>query len=748
MKITHNILALFAGLGILTACSDDLTAPTYTVGEADNAIVLRAGISEGNGGLVTRAGAAGGYDDIDEANHNKHLPFSSGTKATLRIDGDWWKTADATSGDVISKSTTATIGVETVADSKHNSVTMSPQLYWDDYGTADPNNMSDGRGRKKGLTIYGVAVNDETTAPEVSTWEALSWTLAADQSNNWNTKDLLISNNVKVGGPDDTYKFEERSLGKLLEFTHAMSKITVRLIANDGFPTTGTGLVGNTTNKFEALPEVKLTSNETGGSNTEWAYTSCNVNVTTGAVTSAANPAVITMYSQTTSDNTYTAIYDALVVPGSCFGTDDNAVIARIEADGNIYYVTAKEIRAKSASTDYKTASGKNYIITVKVNKTDIDVTATIKNWEDVEAGEASPKINVTADWGDASATGTITEFCLYRSASDVKSDPKVKNDMSGYSKGLNTAANNGFFPHESVITKSSGTWTMSPALYWPAHDTHYHFRGVMPTTSTAAIADGTKPTAPHVEALSASDATQIIKIWDAEFGADLFPSNLAIGKPIIPAGTKCSNGDHPAVDVNDYGICATEGKINLEFKYMMSQVEVELKTTDGDDKVRLEDATVEIINGYIEGYAKLGDREIVPTGSVDAFTLPAVSTAGLSGDALTTAENTRKGAIVPQKLYSTTSYTATPSNDFTSTNNLRFKITITNTDGTHDVYYTDIAPIKKKGTTTGEMVAPDGYWKSGTHYKYELTLSKTGLTVIATLKDWIHVEAVEDIWF
>lgn len=776
MTIKNNIISLIAFLALLTACSDEITSSLYTVGEADNAIVLQAGIGESNAGVqtrATRAGVAGGYDDIDEANHAKHLAFTSGTKAALRVDGTWLGKANGTytkgsiikgsiSSQVVTQTTTATIKEETSSGSKHNKVEFSSaeQLYWDDYGTADPDNMpttkggnvNDGTdGRSKGLSIYGVAVDGETTAPTVNDWAALSWTLDADQkTNGWKNKDLLISNNVKDGGPDDTYKFDERSSGKLLEFKHAMSKITVRLIANEGFPTDGS--IGGTTYKFEAAPEVKLTSNVTGGAIAEWAYTTCSVNVTDGSFSNSANPAVITMLQGTVPSGqttTYTAIYDALVAPGSLFGDAVSTVypiIARVKADGNIYYVSSEEIRkaistAISAGThtnSYSTQPGKNYILNIKINKTDIEVTATIKDWDDIEAGEATPKINVSANWGDTSATGTINSFCLYRSASDVAT--QAKNDEKGYSKGLDTDANNHHFPYESVVTKSGDAWSMSPTLYWPAHDTHYHFRGVTPTTSVTTGTygkDATGTPAPHVEALSGDDATQIIKIWDAEFGADKFPSSLAIGKPIIAAGTKCSNGDHTAVDVNEYGICATEGKINLEFEYMMSQVEVLLKTSNGADAVNLTNAQVEIINGYTEGYAKLGDRTTVTTGSKGAFTLPSTTTA-----------NTYKGGIVPQKLYSTGTYAATSPNDFASTNNLRFKITITNTDGTKDVYYTDIAPINKKDVTPATLVAPEGYWKSGTHYKYELTLSKTGLTVIATLKDWITVEAVEDIWF
>ena len=149
MKFTHDIY-IATILAILSACSDDVTTPAYTVGEADNAIVLSAGIGEGGSNVLTRA--AGGYDDIDATNHGKHLAFTTGTLAALRIDGTWTGHGDGS----VSQTTTATIGDETATGSKHNSLTMSPQLYWDDYGTADPANKE--TGRTTGLTIYGAAV--------------------------------------------------------------------------------------------------------------------------------------------------------------------------------------------------------------------------------------------------------------------------------------------------------------------------------------------------------------------------------------------------------------------------------------------------------------------------------------------------------------------------------------------------------------------------------------------------------------
>lgn len=702
MKLKHYLYILSA-LAVTSSCSNELgSAPSaFTVGEADNAIVLNAGITNGGADIQTRAGA--------EANHAKHVAFSSGTKAALQINGDWWKQGDD-HATPISQPTTATIGDETATDSKHNSLEMSPQLYWDDYGTADPSNTPEGKGRKKGLTVYGVAVDGVTTAPVVSTWTAMPWTVTPsllDQSNAttyWKNQDLLISNNVKEGTGDGTYKFDDSPRSKLLEFTHAMSKITVRLIASDGFPTTGS--VGNTTNKFENAPEVVLTSNEgESTSNTEWPYTSGNVNIMTGAVTGLAGSAKVKMHAQETPANTYTAIYDALVMPGSCFGTTDDAIIACINADENIYYVKAKEIREKLTSPGYATEPGKNYIITVNVKKTKIEVTATIKNWEDVEADPVEPVINVTTTIG----SNTSDNSNAFNSFDFYLSDDAESNCATNYNSTNRTATASA--PSGDTPTDGTQAWTFSPLLYWPSHSTHYHMRGVYP--SNTPVSDGK------------------ISVTAGDYNATSSPSNIMVGAPVFTDANKnCNNSDHTSVDMSQHGICAREGKINLNFNYMMAQVEVRLTTPlSGNDVVNLANAKVEIIDGYTAGNIDVHTKTVAVSGSTSAFTLNHIADEN---------DNYRHSIVVPQAL----------THDDTD---LKFRITIYKSGSTtevDDVYTAVIKNIKVKDPSTADVSKSITAWDSGKHYVYTLDMRKTEVKVSATINDWIKVTASEDVWF
>ena len=694
MKGHYRIIAVT--MALFSACSsEDDIKPIYTVGEADNVITLRVGVSTGESAVQTRATET-------DSDHTNHLELTQGTKAALRIDGTW---TGHRPDENVSQLTTATIGS---FDNKHNSVFMSPEIYWDDYGTADPANMGEGKGRSKGLTIYGVAVDGVTTAPSVSSWTALSWTLPEDQKQDWANYDLLTSNNIK---DDGTLKFDEVKNGNasdLLVFTHAMSKITVNLKAGEGFAD----------NAFVNSPTVTVLGTYLSGE--------VNVEEATTSVSETGSKSTITLKKEESPSSGNTATYTGLMMPGNKYGDSEN--ILKINADGNIYYVTAKEINAVNTANENVFERGKNYILKVTLNKTSIKVTATITDWVDVESENVEPVINVNADWGAAGngSSDNFDSFSFYRSTSK----------LDDYSKDYSGNKNSYFAPEGVAYKPNTPTdqWPFKSGddivkLYWPNHNTHYHFRGVWPTTSTE-ISD--TETSPHVSKVSDADATQKIDIRSVPYTQNSFPSDLLIGMPEFNDNNKmCQNSDHNSVDQSECGICATEGKITLNFRYVMSQVEVILSTSaeESSDHVNINENTkVEIVNVANEGYVRLGDREVVPSSTKVTYTLNAVTGSGN--------ELKRHSAIVPQDLSFTTPGAST---------NTRFKITVTNGDGTTDVYYADINPIKKADGTG--LVAPKGKWESGVHYKYNLKLTKSEIKVSATITDWKTVNAAEDVW-
>ena len=221
--------------------------------------------------------------------------------------------------------------------------------------------------------------------------------------------------------------------------------------------------------------------------------------------------------------------------------------------------------------------------------------------------------------------------------------------------------------------------------------------------------------------------------VQNGAYSATTFPSNFLMGMPEFSGDNyMCKNDDHTSVDMRTNGICARTTAINLNFRYMMSQVEVNLTSSDSNakDYVDLTYCDVRLVNVGTKGKIMLSDRSAKITEEANEYLLPVKSSA----------DNLHyHGIIVPQTLVNTD-----------STNKVRFKITVyKDLEKTivEDVYYADVAPIKV--TVSGESTAKEtDKWESGVHYVYNLKITKTEIKATATLTDWITVEAAEDVWF
>ena len=690
MKGHYRIIA--ATMALFSACSsEDDIKPIYTVGEADNVITLRVGVSTGESAVQTRA---------TDSDHTNHLALKPDTEAALRIDGKWTGHSPVN----VSNPTTAIIGsVISSSDNKHNSVLMSPVLYWDDYGTADPDNTV---GRSKGLTIYGVAVDGYKTEENfalpsetnnnlttISNWEALPWTLPANQTSGWANYDLLTSNNIKEGeGSDGTLKFDavkDNTASDLLVFTHAMSKITVNLKAGEGFP----GYTESSSNaKFEKIPSVKLLS----------LYNSGTYNVETKCPNASKTATDIQMHLSSGGADNNTATFDALVFPGNSWIAEsaNSTNILELEADGNIYKVTAEKLfDAMNAKNHSAITQGYNYVLNITVNKTKVNVEATIKDWDKVNSDPVTPEINISANYGQpVTGSNAFTKsFDLYRSTTI-----ETGYDENGTADGITPAAT-------YIYSGTSGSWNKT--IYWPNHETHYFFRGVYPQGHTVITEGG----------------NDVISVTNATYTQETAPSDLMIALP--RSSGNCTNH---GTDIETNGICATKGTITMNFEYAMSKVELRLKSDGavGSDYVDLKhsDTKVEIIDGYKQGKIKLED------GLHTTYTDSDKGDYGLSKQATPASgfQMSTLDAIVPQEL----------------SDNVLFKITVKNSDGTTDVYTAQVNKIKgNKASETTATATEITEWKHGEHYIYTLDVKKSQIFVSATITDWTTVDASDDVW-
>ena len=448
--------------------------------------------------------------------------------------------------------------------------------------------------------------------------------------------------------------------------------MTFNLTPGDGF-----------NGKFNKTPIVTLVSDK---NDKAYCITEGNINIKKGkaiAGTTDNDKKVVTLKKIADGDNGKIT-ESAVIYPGSPIGREsDNGIVAKINADGNIYYVYAKEIREAiirklgSENTDYTCKASYNYVFNVKVNKTKITVTATLTDWNDIEAQPVEPKITARATVGDK-GTNMSNQYDFYRKTND--------NDYSKVSEN---------------------------EMFWPDHQTHYHFRGIYPQLTN----EGTQPY--QIAKVGENSDVQAIKVSNSAWNESTFPCNFMIGMPEIKEDDKmCGSDSHDPIDMIENGICAREEAININFRYMMSQVLVELTTTEGYDKVTLDANTkVEIIGGYKDGYVGLHSRNVEKyADSKESYTMTSVSDAS----------NVQKhDAIVPQSL-----------------DGVKFRITVTNDDNSTDIYEVDINTIKEKNTNT-----PITVWKAGEKYKYALKITKTDIHVVATITDWTEKDAESDIW-
>ncbi len=650
---------------------------------------------------------------LTRAPETSYVAMEKNTELRMKVEGYWVKKTP----NLVDPVTTCS-AIETTTAVNALSFDDDNKLYWDDYGTGDPDNAEN---NNNGLKVLAVAVDGNTNSPDVDNWDELVWKTVDNEGNTEviqaNGKyllaaDVMVSNNLTA------YKFADRKddVAKKLIFTHPLSKITFNINAGDGF--TNEGNVGGTTKKFESDP-VLILSNATSLKDVEntdnnYCLIDGKVYIAKGDATSNTKGKVIAATTCDTSDKV-TVTKQAIVYPGTQLGANGETVIGVLQVDKNIYYIKAQAIheaidafdtKYSVTHTDYKTKAGYNYIINVTVNKSCLILTASITDWVSVSSGEVLPKINVNAGvgaGGDSKLTG-ISKFAFYRSLSIA----------TGYDKVAEPKVND------------NGTlnWDGTNTLYWSHHYQHFHFRGIYPLSTPVLVADGTNE--------------QYVKVENGPYDETSSPSNLIIGMPEITPNTMCANPDHldNQVDMSVGGICAREGYINLNFRYMMSQVEVKLTSQTDDNNtaklVKLDYVKVELVNVGTGGNILLSDRSAV---------VPDASDNKLYALHMVNGDNKHyHDIIIPQTLID---------ND---KNKVKFKITVysedpaLNASAAKDVYYADVAPIKV--AANGGTAKATNVWEAGVHYVYNLNITKTQINATATLTDWTTVAASEEVWF
>ena len=505
---------------VVTACSPSaLTTDELPTGaEGLTPLTLSATLDE-KGPLARANGTA--FEDTDGlVAYLRHVTWD-GTNAPIE--------AANSALDDYTSAKLAAFGAGTPTDGNHPLTATTP-LYWDDFSnstTAETDLRTTGHYLE---AYYGYAVHSQTDATTAHTTlttalhngsEAsgtLTWTVPTDQTTEAAQKeaDLLWA---KSQTPVK-YDHATTRAGLTLPYTHALCRLTVALVAADGF---STGAFTNTT----------VT---TAGLNKTATFSAPTTEITGATTGSDSEAGIIRLWGGAET----TATVDAQTLPARSFSglfvpltalTAGNVLATITDVDGNHYTLPLTEeiLTAWATGLDgNQTQAAHHYKLTVTLRKQQVAVSATLADWSDVSA-EAQGSIQFTADVSTIALSDRtdLESFRLYRSSQETLTE-----------EGLQSATTCTFVADAEQPDK--GSWNNNPAIYWENASTSYHFRAL------AEQGEGGKYTARTGEDLTARQGKDLL--WGTSGATAIAPRT---------------------------------GPVPLDFEHLLSKLTVKLTTAD-----------------------------------------------------------------------------------------------------------------------------------------------------------------------
>ena len=558
-------------------------------------------------------------------------------------------------------------------------------------------------------------------------------------------------------------------------FRHALARITVNLVKDDGFKDDETDFVLTPDNITLLNMHYNATLNFKTGKWSEY---------TEGTNIANAN---IKMASVIPSSGVRYSNF-AQVIPGYTLGEGSNVNVMKFTVSDNTYYVTQKQLYA-ALNVSYNTSTvdvngnklvtvtdskialeqGKNYVFTIKVKKTGISsVTASLVPWVYVNGETTATNDYVHIAIQDAQSTH-CTHFDLYRMNDDMNdiyapnTGPGTGTDWTpNYNWFGDTGTENYQNYYERATLSANGTNVWKTNWFWESNKSFYHFRTV---NTDMTIQENTTANADYfyiyggpIKDYSDSDTDNEIssavddgKVNDYHWGAPFETTGTIKYDEVY--GFSASN---PSDGLLYPAIGSTSQQINIIEHHMMSNVHVILKTTKDESKtnklaegsVDLTNAVVKLTNFCNSGKVEMGRGLITPC-DASYKTLEHHLTSP-SSQFKTSGDNTETNAysyrVVPQPLHrgSTAAATDTDLTNFIG-------LTIQTQDANQ--YYV----IKKLSEITASEVQQNGAdytvgnqttgaaitrWYPGYDYTYIITISKKGIeSITCTVVDWITVK-------
>lgn len=798
LKLKHITLSLSL-LTLAVACKEEEAISINTPSEGKTPIELSVGVNSPSS--ITRAQFTNGTTNTD---------FGGNTKVFILMQSD--KEVDVHGGLEYTGTRANTLYTVSRGDIEYN--TDKTKLIFDD---KNQKYWDDAHARSTQLTLWAVAqrvvepeadgkwktITFQKLTGENSNYPSISETSAAGfnttNRNDWQSEriypaiyswsvgnpaqnqtdktliyqDLLFSNNISYNAEknwaDNRLKFDFNDTHKFpasteLKFYHAMSKITIKLIAGDGFKKDGSD-----------FSLAKSTIDKLDGFNTRGLF---NIKDGEFQMIHQSEPITTIPCTENTNNNPYYTL-EALVIPNihefmlsqrttekpdlkdenSRFVIDGANTMMEFTIDNNTYKISSKQLfdalmqhDASGNQTDpvpnatKKTGTGddssmgtyipleagKNYVFTFKVSKSKINgITAQVVNWETVEANDipaSNARIRLQLeDRGTPVASGV--DFYRTKDAgnSDITDTYKGYKWETGYEKGTGNFSENTWQPTN---------W------YWNDNTEYYHFRAVGEKKDS-------DPVAPAVTSnaftLTAGE-TYSDYIWGAPFKELDSPTPSDNTTKIVYSNTYGFDGTYNGSDDNTHqiyhGIGPTPDPIKLLMFHMMSEVTIKVQSVTGD-------AAVQLTNGDDKTTIKF--ENIHTTGSV-ALGNGLVSTRGEA-----TTSNITMSTTANQWLYG-----AIPQNLDGPTTAATDDVILVITTPDHNEYRVSMKDVKVSTVNTANIANPyrqvggtgadmDKYiinrWYPGFKYEYTFVLSKKKIEdITATVVNWETVTAEDEV--
>lgn len=656
-------------------------------------------------------------------------------------------------------------------------------LYWDDFSRASTSgeeegaydirttghalevyygycfNGGEGENNAEGVTIQG----NISQALEKDNGE-LGWTVQENQSTDDNLKhsDLLFA---KRQTPPAQYVHDKNNRKKLMmDFSHAMSKVTVEVVCSDGFDD----------NVDENFKDAVVQLN---GVRTQCEVCAPDEKVMISKLDAAKK--TITMRKGAATDNKLSCTFTALMAPSLIKADDSNPFLTIKQIDGNDYklYLTDDIITKKNATeaTDswskkladstvtYVTPSiapgyqaakggytlpGVNYYIKVTLKKQAIDAKASIRDWSQATA-EGDGKIDIPNDGdslfvfveddtnpGAANATIEIKTMDKDKFVPGATFSLYLLKDKDGE----NTEKNNDAYKWATTCTFVNETaegkddhWDNAPLIYWPNVNDKYYFRALAKfnsqTNSLYSISSVHNPNNASGESASADQA---VSQGTIEGGSDILwattPRHYGRGSDYDP-----NNGSTYRTYEKGAAIPPRTGGVPLAFQHIMTKVTFNLEdankdatlpsgveATDYDNplnpRINLAGAKIQITNLSTQGTVTVENGNVTASSSVADKVFG--NDIGYNPYKLNGVENSETSELLHEYIMVPQIITDDAI------------LTVTLKDGT--TYKLQLNTCVQDGTNTSITK-----WLRGIHYTYTITLTKEAISFRVMIKNW-----------